>query len=328
MRAVTLPEYGSADSLVVRDVEAPVPGDEDVLVDVIAASLNAADWHIIHGEPFPLRLAFGLRRPKIVAIGADVAGRVRAVGARVEGFSVGDEVIADLSGSGFSAFAEQACAPARLWVKKPAGLSLVDAAALPMAGMTALRGLRDVGKLRSGERVLVVGATSGVGTFAVQIARAFGADVTATSRAEKADLLKGLGITDIIDSNALDDTLASGALDRRFDLVFDCAAYRSPFAYQRTLPKGGRYVQVGGAMAQLMKAALLGPLVGLATGRRFGTFLQTADAALLSEVVALVDEGNVRPIVDRVFPLDDAAAAVRHMEARHTRGKIVISVGG
>lgn len=328
MRAVTLPEYGSADSLVVRDVEAPVPGDEDVLVDVAAASLNAADWHIIHGDPFPLRLALGLRRPKIVAIGADVAGRVCAVGAKVRGFEVGDEVLADLSGSGFSAFAEQACAPARVWVKKPAGLSFVDAAALPMAGMTALTGLRDVGKLRSGQRVLVVGATSGVGTFAVQIARALGADVTATSRAEKADLLEGLGFTDIIDSTALDATLASGALDRRFDLVFDCAAYRSPFAFHRALPKGGRYVQVGGEMAQLMKAALIGPLVGLATGRRFGTFLQTANAALLSEVVALVDEGKVRPIVDRVFPLDDAAAAVRHMEARQTRGKIVIGVRG
>lgn len=326
MKAVTLPSYGTSESLVVRDVEAPKPGDEDILVDVIAASINHADWHVVHGDPFPLRLAFGLRKPKLVAIGADVAGRVRAVGARVEGFAVGDEVMADLSGNRFGGFAEQACAPARVWVKKPASLSFPEAAAVPMAGMTALEGLRNVAKLRSGERVLVVGATGGVGTFAVQIARALGAEVTATSRAEKADLLKDLGIAEIVDTETLDETLASGALDDRFDVVFDCAAYRSPFAFQRAMPKGGRYVQVGGEMRQLMKAALLGPVVGLKSGRRFATFLQTPNAALLAEVVSLVEEKKVRPIVDRVFPLAEAREAMRHFEDRRTRGKVVISV--
>lgn len=326
MRAITLLAYGSPDTLLLRDVDAPVLRDDDILVDVIAASINAADWHVVRGDPFPLRFAIGFPRPKLTAPGADVAGRVRAVGARVTTFAVGDEVIADLSSNGFGAFAEQVSAPARIWVKKPACLSFTEAAAVPMAGMTALKGLRDVASLRAGERVLVVGAASGVGSFAVQIARALGAEVTASCRADKVDAISGLGPVEILDAGSLDDTIARGALEDRFDVILDCAAYRSPFAFGRALRRGGRFVIVGGSTAQLIRVAFFGPIVGLLTGRRYRTFLQTADAALLADVVSLIEEKNVRPLVDRVFPLPDVPAALRHVEERRTRGKVVVAV--
>lgn len=325
MRAMTLPRYGS---LLLRDVDAPSLGDDDILVDVVAASINAADGHIVRGYPFPVRLGVGLRRPKITAPGADVAGRVRAVGSRVTAFAVGDEVMGDLSADGFGAFAEQVRAPARAWVKKPSGLSFAEAAAVPMAGMTALRGLRDVAKVRAGEHVLVVGAAGGVGSFAVQIARALGAEATAACRADKADAVSRLGATEVIDAGTLDGALARGALDDRFDVVFDCGAYRSPFAFRRALRRQGRYVLVGGAMARFMEAAFLGAIVGLVTGRRYGTFIQTANAALLGDVVALIEQGKVRPLVDRTFPLAEVPAALRHLEERRARGKVVINVAG
>lgn len=327
MKAVTLPAYGSSDSLVVREIEDPVPGDEDVVVDVVAASINAADRHIMRGEPFPIRLAMGLTRPRLVALGADVSGKVREVGAKVREHAVGDEVFADLSSSGFGAFAQRARAPARMWLKKPAGLSHAEAAAVPMAGMTALKGLRDVAKLRSRDRVLIVGATGGVGTFAVQIARALGAEVSATSRADKADLLTVLGVSDIIDSDTLDDALANAERRSRYDVIFDCAAYRSPFAFRQVMAKGGRYVLVGGAFGRLFQGAIFGPLVRLATGRSFGAMFQTADPKLLADVVALIEEKEVRPMVDRVFPLSEVREAMRHFEGRHTRGKVLLSAG-
>jgi NADPH:quinone reductase-like Zn-dependent oxidoreductase len=265
-------------------------------------------------------------RPKLVALGADVSGRVRAVGSKVRDLSVGDEVIADLSGSGFGAFAEQVRAPARVWVRKPAFLSHEEAAAVPMASVTALKGLRDIAKIGSGDRVLVVGATGGVGSFAVQIARALGAEVTATSRAEKAGLLEELGVTEIVESSTLDDRLTSDAFQGRFQLVFDCAAYRSPFAFLGALAKGGRYLQVGGAIGRGVEAALFGTVARLATGRSFGMMYSAPDAQRLADVVALIEAKQVRPIVDRVFPLSQVQEAMRHLEDRHTRGKVILSV--
>jgi NADPH:quinone reductase-like Zn-dependent oxidoreductase len=322
---MTLPAYGS---LVLRDVEAPSPGDNDIVVDVVAASINAADGYVVRGSPFPIRFATGLRRPKVRGPGADVAGRVRAVGSRVTSFAVGDEVMADLSGEGFGAFAEQVCAPARVWVKKPSLLSFAEAAAVPMAGMTALKGLRDVAQVRAGEHVLVVGAASGVGSFAVQIARALGAEVTAACRADKAEAVSGLGVGDVVDAGSLHDAVGRGAHDDRFDVVFDCAAYRSPFAFRRALRHKGRCVLVGGAMMSLVKVAFFGGIVGLVTGRRYLTVFQTADAVLLGDVVALIEQGQVRPLVDCTFPLTEVSAALRHLEERRVRGKVVIDVAG
>jgi NADPH:quinone reductase-like Zn-dependent oxidoreductase len=326
MRAMTLPAYGPPETLVLREVEAPPLGDEDVQVDVFAASVNAADWHVIRGTPFLARLATGIIRPGFIAPGADVAGRVSAVGERVSGFVVGDEVMADLSGNGFGGFAEQVCGPARVWVKKPAALSFAEAAAVPMAGMTALQGLRDVARIRGGERVLIVGAAGGVGTFAVQIARALGAEVTAACRADKVDLVSGLGAAEVIEGGELDRALRGRALDGRFDVILDCAAYRSPFAFRHAMRRGGRFVLVGGAMGPLLQAALLGPIAGLFSGRRYRTFLQTPDAALLSDVLLLVEQGKLRPLVDRAFPLAELPAALRHVEERRARGKVVIEV--
>jgi NADPH:quinone reductase-like Zn-dependent oxidoreductase len=327
MRAIPVTAYGSPDLLVVRDVlDVAAPGEHDLVVEVAAASVNAADCYAVRGSPFPIRLTLGLLRPKIAALGVDVAGRVCAIGSKVTELSVGDEVIADLSGVGLGAFAEQVRAPALVWVKKPTCLSLQQAAAVPMAGMTALEGLRDVAKVQAGERVLVVGAAGGVGSFAVQIARALGAEVTAVCGASKASRISSLGVAEILEASRLDELLARGSLDDRFEVVFDCAAYRSPFAFGRSLRRAGRFVCVGGAMSRLLQTAFLGPLVGLATRRRYFMFMQRPRAALLAEVVALIEKGEVRPLIDRTFAFDEVAEAVRHLEDRRVCGKILLAI--
>lgn len=325
MKVMALPAYG-LEALSLQDVTTPTPGPEDLLVDIVAASVNAADWHVVRGDPFLLRLGMGLLRPRLLAPGADVAGRVRAVGEKVTAFKPGDEVVADLSSAGFGAFAEQVVAPAKVWVKKPAGLSFADAAAVPMAGMTALKGLRDIAKVRQGERVLVIGAAGGVGSFAVQLARALGAQVVASCRKDKAEAVVSLGVQTIIESEALTVALESGKLDRQFDVIFDCAAYRSPFIFHRALTLGGRFVLVGGSMGQLLKTALFGGLVRRFTGRSYELFLQVSDAKLLAEVFSFIEQGAVRPLVDRTFTLAETAAALQYVEGRQVRGKVVIAV--
>lgn len=328
MKAMTLMSYGSLDALRLMDVpEAPAPGPGEVLVDVVAASVNAADGYVVRGRPFPIRLAIGLRRPGIVAVGADAAGRVLAVGAGVTAFKPGDEVMADLSGCGFGAFAQRVCAPARAWAPKPARFSMAEAACVPMAGMTAFKGLRDVARVRAGERVLVVGAAGGVGSFAVAFARALGAEVTASCAAAKADAVRRLGASDVVAGDALDAALDLDAWKGRFDVVFDCAAYRTVFRFNRVLRRGGRYVCVGGAIGRLMQTGLLGPLVGLLTGRRYALLTQQADGAFLGEVLAFMEQHGIRPHVDRAFALRDVALAMRHVEERKASGKVVITVG-
>ncbi|MFN0064249.1 MAG: NAD(P)-dependent alcohol dehydrogenase [Myxococcaceae bacterium] len=323
MKALTVPAYGQ---LVLSEVEAPTPGADDVVVQVVSASLNAADWHLIFADPFPVRLGLGLFRPKFKAAGADASGKVVAVGAAVTEFKVGDEVMGDLSGVGFGAFAEQACAPATAWVKKPASLSFDEAAAIPLAGMTALKGLRDVAGLKSGERVLVIGAAGGVGSFAVQIARALGAHVTAACRKDKCESVASLGVTETLPSETLEAALRERTMDKRFDVIFDCAAFRSPFAYNRLLTPGGRFVVVGGSMLSLMRAGVGGPVARLFTGHHYRTFLQKANPSLLRELIELVTRANIRPLLDKTFPLAEGMAALRHLTDRKARGKVVIRV--
>lgn len=328
MRSVQCPRYGS---MVLEDVPAPTPKDDEVVVQVVAASLNSADWHMLTGDPWPMRLALGLRRPRLKGLGADVAGRVIAVGSAArERFKVGDEVLAELSAHGFGGFADKVAAPASAWVHKPPALSFHDAAALPMAAVTALRGLRDVANVTQGQRVLVVGAGGGVGSFAVQLALSMGARVTAACGAAKVQRVASLGdaaVLTVIDNDALSRALQDGSLRDAFHVVLDAACYRSPFAFRAVLAPGGTYVLAGGSFAAIVKVGLLGALVGALTGRRFRGYLSIASAADLTEVLSLVSAGRVRPLLDeRTFTLEETERAFAHLEGRASCGKVIIHV--
>jgi NADPH:quinone reductase-like Zn-dependent oxidoreductase len=311
MKAVTCPRYGSPDVLRILDVERPTPKDDEVLVQVRAASVNAADWHIMRGAPFAIRLAFGLRRPRHPILGMDAAGRVVAVGRSVAKLKPGDEVFGDLSGSGFGAFAEYVAAPEDALAPKPAGLSFEQAAAAPLASVTALQGLRDKGKVQPGQHVLVTGASGGVGTFAVQMAKVFGARVTGVCSTAKVDLVRSIGANHVIDYQRDDFTKAG----EQFDLILDAGAYRSVFETRRVLKPGGRYVFVGGGSGPMFQAMLMGR-----------SMLARPNRADLDSVKEMLETGSIVPVVDKVFMLDEAPDAIRYLEEGRATGKVVISM--
>lgn len=320
MKAIVCLNYGPPETLQLTHIEKPTPGPAEVLVKVVAASLNAADWHMMRGEPKLMRLAFGFSKPKIKALGADVAGVVEAVGANVKELAIGDEVFGDLSGCGFGAFAEYVCAPEKVLIRKPKNLSLIECAAVPMAAMTALKGLREVGALQAGQRVLIVGASSGVGSFATQIASALGAEVTAVGSPAKIEFVRGLGAQHVID-NSRQDVIGQNT---HYDLIFDTAAYRSFLDYRRILKPKGRYVLVGGSMRALAQTGFLGFWVGALTGQKFHTFVSIPSQEMLRAVVELIEGGNVRPMVGARYSLEEVPAAIGAMEQRQICGKVVV----
>ncbi len=321
MKAIVNTEYGSPDVLRLSDVAKPAPQAGEVLVKVHATSLNAADRLILSGKPFIVRLSTGgPRRPKHTILGADVAGVVEAVGPGVTQFQPGDAVYGDLSGVGSGGLAEYVSAPERVWAPLPNGIPFEQAAAVPMAAVTALQALRDKGQLRPGQRVLIHGASGGVGTFAVQIAKALGAEVTAVCSPRNADMARALGADHVIDYTR-DDFAQRG---ERYHIVLAVNGYRPLGDYQRVLAPGGVYVMVGGTMGQIFQALLLGPLLS----RRGKVAAVTAkpDRADLAVVGELLQAGQVRPVIDRCYPLHEAAEAFRYLEREHARGKVVITV--
>lgn len=317
MQAYRYRRYGSPDVLELRAEEMPEVADDAVLVRVHATALNAYDWHMMRGKPYLARLGEGFRRPKGTALGIDVAGIVEAVGARVTHLAPGDRVY----GSRTGAFAEYVSG--RTMERMPANLEFEEAAAIPVAGQTALQGLRDVGGLRAGQRVLVNGAGGGVGTFAVQIAKALGAEVTAVTRAAGADMVRSLGADAVIDRDR-DDFTRGG---RRYDIVLDIGGGHSLSALRRALVPGGVAVLVAPAPGQW-----IGPVarvVGAAVSSRFTTrkvrpFLSSAKRGDLATLRELVESGRVRPVVDRTYPFDALPQAMRHLESGGVRGKIVV----
>lgn len=321
MRAVVARSYGSPDVLRLEDVERPTPGDDEVLIEVHAAGVNAADWHILRADPPLVRLmGFGLLKPKNEILGADVAGRVTGAGRDVTRFSPGDAVYGDLSASGHGAFAEYVCAPEDALAPKPDGLTFEEAAAVPLAAVTALQGLRDEGGIREGQEVLVVGASGGVGSFAVQIARSFGAEVTGVCSTSKVDFVRSLGADHVIDYTR--DDFAEG----RYDLILDAGAYRSIFDCRRALRPDGTYVQVGGATRRLFEAMLVGPLLSMIDGRTMGNMMAEPDRGDLLAVSELVESGDVTPAIDRRYPLAEVPEAIRYVEDGRARGKVVVTV--
>jgi NADPH:quinone reductase-like Zn-dependent oxidoreductase len=323
MTAIVRTRYGSPDALSLKDVEIPVPTADELLVKVHAASVNAADWHAMRGKPIRTWRG-GLRRPKDQRLGIDLAGRVEAVGGNVTQFHVGDDVF----GIGRGAFAEYACASEQLLARKPAELSYEAAAAVPVAAITALQALRDKGRLQSGQQALIVGASGGVGTFAVQIAKASGAEVTAVCSARNVEQARALGADHIIDYTQEDFTRKRGKKRRRYDLTLAVSGYRSIFAYRRALRPKGRYVLVGASahvFRALFQALLLGPLLSTLGSKTLGAFVASPTQQDLLCVKALLEAGKVTPVIDRVYPFSETAEAIRYLEAGHASGKVVIT---
>jgi NADPH:quinone reductase-like Zn-dependent oxidoreductase len=321
MRAAVRQRYGQADGVEAREVAVPVPGAEEVLVEVHAAGLDRGVWHLMTGTPYLLRLAgFGLRRPRQPVLGMDVAGRVAAVGRDVTRFAVGDEVF----GIGTGTFAEYAVARQDKLVAKPVGVPFVQAAAVAISGLTALQALHDVGRVRAGQRVLVLGASGGVGSFAVQLARAAGAEVTGVCSAAKADLVRSLGAHHVIDYASADPT--DGSV--RYDLILDIGGRTRLAKLRRALTATGTLVIVGGenggrwtgGIGRQLRALALSPLLK----QRLTTFISAESGDGLELLRAAVEDGHLTPAVERTYPLDDVPDALRDLEAGRARGKSVI----
>jgi NADPH:quinone reductase-like Zn-dependent oxidoreductase len=322
MQAIVHARYGSPDVLELRDTPLPEVQADGVLVRVCAAGVNAYDWHLMRGQPFPARMGNGLRRPASSALGVEMSGIVEAVGGSVTEFRPGDEVIGHL-GASFSEYVQGA---AGRFVAKPANVSFEQAAGLPVAGLTALQGLRDRGGLQAGQAVLVNGASGGVGTFAVQIAKILGAHVTGVCSTRNVDLVRSLGADAVIDYTREDFTRSS----TKYDLIFDVAGSRPLRACRRLLVPSGRLIVVGGPSGRLIKP--LDRMVLAVVLSRFGTramvpFFAKHSHEDLVTLRDLVAAGRLVPTVDRTYPLAETAAAVRYVETGHARAKVVITMG-
>ncbi len=322
MRAVVYREYGSPSVLCLRDIPLPEPGDEEVMVKVEASSVNDYDWHLLTGKPFVNR-AGGLFKPRHQVLGSDIAGPVTAVGRAVTRFRPGDEVFGDMSPYGFGAFAEYVRAPQRALALKPVALSFQQAAAVPQAGGLAVLGLRGTRPIRPGDKVLVNGAGGGVGTFAVQIAKAHGAEVTGVDRAGKLDTVRAVGADHVIDFTTDDFTRNRQA----YDLIVDVAAHRPMSAYRRSLRPGGACAIIGGSIPRVFLIMAAGPGSSLFGSKKVGVPLwrpnNTQDVAFLTR---LLQAGSVAPVVDSVYPLSEVAGAFQRFGAQQHTGKIVITI--
>jgi len=323
MKAIVRERYGSPDVLKLREIDRPVIDDDGVLVRVRAASINAYDWHMMRGSPSLVRLMAGLRKPKSSAMGVDLAGEVEAVGKNVTEFRPGDEVF----GQRVGALAEYVRGTAKSFlVPKPAGLTFEQAAAVPMAASTALQGLRDKGQIKPSQRVLINGASGGVGTFAVQIAKAFGAHVTAVCSTRNVDQARSLGADEVIDYTREDFTRGG----RKYDVILDVASSGSLSSRRRVLEPDGILVGVGAADGGRMTSIVAG-LLETAVLSRFGNqkmpfFLAKNSKEDLIVLKELIEAGKVRPVIDRTYPLNQTAEAIRYLEAGHARAKVVITV--
>ncbi len=320
MKAIVCTKYGSPDVLQLQEVEKPAPGDDEVLVKIQAASINAMDWHRMRGKPFLARLITGgFRKPKEPILGADIAGRVEAVGKNVTQFQVGDEVFTSVGNGGF---AEYVSARERGLVLKPANVSFEQAAAVPVAALTALQALRDKGQVQPGQKVLINGASGGVGTFAVQLAKAFGAEVTGVCSTRNLEMARAIGADYVIDYTREDFTRNG----RQYDLIVDIAASRSVSDYKRALRLNGIYVAAGfSTMSHLIRSQLLGLLASRTGDKKFIRFmakLHRKDLVFLSE---LLEAGKIVPVIDKCYPLSKVAEAMRYFGVEHARGKVIIT---
>ena len=334
MKAIICTKYGPPDVLELKEVEKPTPKEDEALVKVHAASLNAADLEILRGT-WSARFA-GPLKPIHKILGSDISGRIEAVGRNVKHFRPGDEIWGDLSFPlGFGAFAEYVCVPENALRLKPARMTFEEAAAVPSAGANALQNLRgvgssspsfllsDKGKIQPGQKVLINGAGGGVGTFAVQIAKSFGAEVTGVDGPSKLDMLRSIGADHVIDYTQEDFTKSG----QRYDLILDVVASRSIFDYKRALSPNGIFVMVGGSLSAILQGFLLGPLISMIGTKKMGIVMwkpnNQEDLAILEELFAA---GKVVPVIDKRYPLSEVPEAMRYLEGGHAKGKVVITV--
>lgn len=324
MKAIICPKYGSPNVLQLREVEKPVPQEDEVLIRIHAASLNSRDLRMLRANPFFMRLMpGGLFRPKNKILGADFAGRVEAVGRYVKQFQAGDEVFGYLpSATGRGTFAEYVCAKENLITLKPANLTFGQAAAIPEAAMTALQGLRDIGNIQPGHKVLIYGASGGVGTFAVQIGRALGAEITAVCSTRNVEMVRSLGAGRVIDYKK-ENFNEEG---QHYDLILAVNGYHPISDYLRALTPEGVYVVVGGSMPQLLQAALQGRQTSKSGGQKTHVVSLVQSQKDLIFLKELLESGKVVPIIDRYYPLSETPKALWYFEKEHAKGKVVISV--
>jgi len=322
MKAIVCTKYGPPEVLKLEEVAKPTPKDNEVLVKIHAASINSWDWGLLRGTPFMNRLVFGVPRPKTKILGGDIAGRVEAVGRNVKQFQPGDEVFGDISGCGFGGFAEYVCASENALALKSAGMTFEQAAAVPQAGLLALQGLRNKGQIQKGQKVLINGAGGGAGTFAVQIAKSYGAEVTGVDSTGKLDMLRSIGADHVIDYTQEDFTKKG----QHYDLVLDVVTYRSIFDYKRVLSPKGIYVMLGGgSWARVYQAIFLGPLLSITGSKKMGILMlkPNKDLAFMKELVAA---GKVVPVIDKRYPLSKVPEALRYFGKGEAKGKVVITV--
>ncbi len=324
MKAMVNTKYGPPDVLELTEVERPTPKDDEVLLKVHAASVNPADWHLLRGDPYIARLQLGLRYPKTRVLGCDVAGRVEAVGKNITTLQPGDEVFGSPFMHGFGAFAERVSVSEDLLAPKPTNLSFEQVAAVPLAASTALQGLRDHGGIEPGHKVLIVGASGGVGTFAVQIAKSFDAEVTGVCSTRNVGLVRSLGADRVIDYTR-EDFARSG---QKYDLVFQLAGTRSPSECRRVLTSKGTLVQISGdsdgrwigPMDRIIKALVLSPFVS----QKMASFTVKPNKEDLRFLTELIESGKLTPVIDRTYSLSETPEAIRYLESGHARGKVVI----
>jgi NADPH:quinone reductase-like Zn-dependent oxidoreductase len=322
VKAILHTEYGSFDVLTYGEVERPAPRDDEALVKVHAAAINSGNMFMVTGKPFLSRMSSGLLRPKYLNPGSDVAGRVEAVGKNVTKFKPGDEVFADNYGGGCGTYAEYVCVPENEVALKPANITFEEAAAAPQAALVALQGLRNVGQIQAGQKVLVIGASGGNGTFAVQIAKAFDAEVTAVCSTRNIELVRSIGADHVIDYTQ-EDFAQNG---EQYDLIIAMASYRPLRDYQQALRPGGIFVWAGGPLKGLFEAMLLGPWVSRKGNKKLTNLSHQQNQGDLVFMAGLMEAGKVKPVIDRCFPLEETAEAFRYYEAGHMKGKVVITV--
>lgn len=324
MKAIVNTHYGSPDVLQLKEVVKPTPQEGEVLVHVQAVSVNAAEWHLLRGKPFLMRLmGYGLLKPRNTILGAAMAGRVEAVGRNVTQFQPGDEIFGDLTTCGWGGFAEYVCAREDVLALKPANVTFEQAAAVPLAAITALQGLRAKGQIQPGQKVVIYGASGGVGTFAVQIAKSFGAEVTGVCSTRNIDVVRSLGADQVIDYTQEDFTKNG----QRYDFIFAVNGYHSIFDYKHALRPKGVYVMIGGSMAAMVQAMLLGPMISMTGSQKMGSMgvakPNQKDMVFIKE---LLEAGKVKPVIDRRYPFGETAEALRYLEEGHAQGKVVITI--
>jgi NADPH:quinone reductase-like Zn-dependent oxidoreductase len=320
MKAVVYTRYGPPEVLQLKEVAKPTPRDDEVLVKVEAVSANRSDWEGLRGKPLYARIG-GLLRPRQQILGSDVAGRVEMAGRSVSRFRPGDEIFGDILPR-LGGFAEYVCARESALALKPASLTFEEAAAIPQAAVIALQGIRDKGQVQTGQKVLISSAGGGAGTFAVQLAKLYGAEVTGVDNTGKLDFMRSLGADHVIDYTREDFTNNG----KQYDLILDVVAHRSVFAYQRALKSGGGYFLTGGSVATIFQILLLGPLIRGTTGKKIRILAVRPNLKDLVYITELYEAGKVVPVIDRRYPLSEVPEALRYLGEGRTKGKVVISV--